>query len=246
VFRTRTQTGRKGFTLIELLVVIAIIAILAEILFPVFSKAKAKAHQIACLSNVKELTLGLHMYIADYDDHMPPWGISVAAEDSIFLGNAYGPNNTWLDLVFPYVKNVDIYFCPAHSEGGKTVTEAGWPPATDPDALIASYATSMIAGWSGTMGISMGCVPYPAQKIAFCPGPGVNGPGFDPLYGGRADCITYVEDGGSGAGVRHNDGGNYGFLDGHAKWWSMADSLADWNGELIYWGSYTVLAGVDM
>jgi len=62
---------RKGFTLIELLVVIAIIAILAAILFPVFARAREKARQTSCLSNVKELGLGLMMYVQDYDECFP-------------------------------------------------------------------------------------------------------------------------------------------------------------------------------
>ncbi len=62
---------RMGFTLIELLVVIAIIAILAAILFPVFARAKAKAKQASCLSNVKQQALGVIMYLADYDEMFP-------------------------------------------------------------------------------------------------------------------------------------------------------------------------------
>ena len=59
---------RNGFTLIELLVVIAIIAILAAILFPVFAQARTKAKATACLSNTKQLALGLSMYADDFDD----------------------------------------------------------------------------------------------------------------------------------------------------------------------------------
>ncbi|MFQ6098945.1 MAG: DUF1559 domain-containing protein, partial [Armatimonadota bacterium] len=57
-----------GFTLIELLVVIAIIAILAAILFPVFSRAREKARQASCQSNLKQLALGFLMYAQDYDE----------------------------------------------------------------------------------------------------------------------------------------------------------------------------------
>jgi prepilin-type N-terminal cleavage/methylation domain-containing protein len=62
---------RTGFTLIELLVVIAIIAILAAILFPVFARARARALQNTCLSNTKQITLGLMMYCSDNDQRFP-------------------------------------------------------------------------------------------------------------------------------------------------------------------------------
>ena len=65
---------KKAFTLIELLVVIAIIAILAAILFPVFAQARESARTISCLSNVKQISLGLTMYVQDYDERFPLWG----------------------------------------------------------------------------------------------------------------------------------------------------------------------------
>ena len=90
---------RRGFTLIELLVVIAIIAILAAILFPVFAKAREKARQTSCLSNVKQLGLGLMMYAQDYDEKMPsylpPW-------PAIPAGNEYCD---WWNGIYPYTKN---------------------------------------------------------------------------------------------------------------------------------------------
>jgi prepilin-type N-terminal cleavage/methylation domain-containing protein len=61
----RPKSARQGFTLIELLVVIAIIAILAAILFPVFSRARAKARQAMCLSNLRQIGLAAMQYVQD-------------------------------------------------------------------------------------------------------------------------------------------------------------------------------------
>ena len=62
---------RKAFTLIELLVVIAIISILAAILFPVFARARESARRTSCLSNLKQIGLGIMMYVQDYDETYP-------------------------------------------------------------------------------------------------------------------------------------------------------------------------------
>jgi prepilin-type N-terminal cleavage/methylation domain-containing protein/prepilin-type processing-associated H-X9-DG protein len=86
----------RGFTLIELLVVIAIIAILAAILFPVFAQARAKARQASCLSNNKQIALGILMYAQDYDETLPMCANS--------LTNGAGALWQWYDGVEPYVK----------------------------------------------------------------------------------------------------------------------------------------------
>ena len=71
----------RGFTLIGLLVVIAIIAILAAILFPVFARTQAKAKQVSCLNNVKQLALSTKMYASDYDHVYPTiWGAHVGTK----------------------------------------------------------------------------------------------------------------------------------------------------------------------
>ena len=103
--------SKRGFTLIELLVVIAIIAILAAILFPVFAQARAKARQASCLSNVKQLTLGMVMYSQDYDETFPQWNWGQQ-----YAGGS-GPgveiwNNLWVNAIYPYVKNGQVYGCP--------------------------------------------------------------------------------------------------------------------------------------
>jgi prepilin-type N-terminal cleavage/methylation domain-containing protein/prepilin-type processing-associated H-X9-DG protein len=90
----------KGFTLIELLVVIAIIAILAAILFPVFAQAREKARQTACLSNTKQLALGVYMYAQDYDETLPVAGYNAQCR------------GRWQWQIFPYVKNEQIFTCP--------------------------------------------------------------------------------------------------------------------------------------
>jgi prepilin-type N-terminal cleavage/methylation domain-containing protein/prepilin-type processing-associated H-X9-DG protein len=90
---------RRGFTLIESLVVIAIIAILAAILFPVFARAREKARQAACQSNLKQIGLALKMYCQDYDE------VNVRA----WFGGTVA--RRWHQAVQPYTKNTDLFRC---------------------------------------------------------------------------------------------------------------------------------------
>jgi len=109
--------ARKGFTLIELLVVIAIIAILAAILFPVFARAREKARASACLSNLKQIGLGIMMYAQDYDETLP----------ACRFEEGYWPWQTWPTYasywwcaifpgaIQPYIKNTQIWACPSQT-----------------------------------------------------------------------------------------------------------------------------------
>ncbi len=84
---------RKGFTLIELLVVIAIIALLTAILFPVFARAREKARQAACASNLKQVGMALQMYIQDYDEMLP------------FICWSAWDRENWFTRLLPYTGN---------------------------------------------------------------------------------------------------------------------------------------------
>jgi prepilin-type N-terminal cleavage/methylation domain-containing protein/prepilin-type processing-associated H-X9-DG protein len=101
----QSHRSKRGFTLIELLVVIAIIAILAAILFPVFAQAREKARSISCLSNLKQIGLGMLMYVQDYDEKYP--------ENQYYYADATQAGGsrrvTWADMVFPYIKNGELH-----------------------------------------------------------------------------------------------------------------------------------------
>jgi len=116
---------RQGFTLIELLVVIAIIAILAAMLFPVFARARESARKIQCLSNVKNLSTALMVYLTDYNDVLPPDHHDQEAQawfDAAGLPNALGYfcytmwANPWLHwpvILEQYIANRDLWKCPS-------------------------------------------------------------------------------------------------------------------------------------
>jgi len=201
---------RKGFTLIELLVVIAIIAILAAILFPVFARAREKARQTTCLSNMKQLGLGIMMYVQDYDE-------------TYNFAYIITPTVTWPWLLMPYIKSNQLFSCPG-----------------DPDwwdigngiklSYIPNYYLFPPGDSAVPTPVRMAKVERPADTIALAENAdgstgnlvpncqyawGTSGPSASAGYNAWARVSLQ----------RHNGGANYAFADGHSKWLSKGDGM---------------------
>ena len=217
---------RRGFTLIELLVVIAIIAILAAILFPVFAKAREKARQSSCSANLKQIGLSVLQYVQDYDERFPPL---YTVTTGISGGYMHTP-----ELVYPYVKNAQLFTCPSESLGqafdNGIVCNYGYNQSRVP-GLSPSFdgclPMAKIEDPSGTLmwidDTNLYAGPYGGVPNPYTPGVGVpqwDDPGLD-----TPDSTTMPN---TRARNRHNEMHNTVFTDGHAK--ALKDTkYRDWS-----------------
>lgn len=208
-----------GFTLIELLVVIAIIAILAAILFPVFARAREKARQTSCLSNMKQIALSADMYAQDYDECYS-MSIYLSASGAFTLYHA----------MLPYMKNVDILTCPSEKQR-MSFTEFqntfGIPccPGIQYFAYNGNYCifedgpNNALTGSSDAV-VSKAQLPFPSETFIMGDGE-VSNTFNSPVVGA------------------HNGGFNAAFADGHAKWVGVREASSgtqytDLGGNLHY------------
>ncbi|MCD6359684.1 MAG: DUF1559 domain-containing protein [Armatimonadetes bacterium] len=191
---------RGGFTLIELLVVIAIIALLAAILFPVFAKAREKARQTSCLSNIKQMTLAWLQYAQDYDERT---NLYAGYRDPATV-MAPGGYEYWFVLIYPYCQNAQIFSCPSYNNtniysGGGSAHHPMFP-----DGVNYSYNTYL-----GNR--ALGDIEHPSRT-------GV-------MIDGTNNYWRYQKPPGTnhweGDYDRHNEGFNAGLADGHAKWFKL-------------------------
>jgi prepilin-type N-terminal cleavage/methylation domain-containing protein/prepilin-type processing-associated H-X9-DG protein len=210
------STQKNGFTLIELLVVIAIIAILAAMLFPVFTQARAKARQTTCLSNIKQLALAIIMYADDND------GFYVPAMDEANLIRWHGarsavdePFDPTRGPLYPYLKSGEIKKCPSFSPAntgfeqgtggyGYNAQYVGGSPVGWPDMLRAANESQLYSPAETIMLTDSGFIDAEGNLIeySFCEAP------FYEFWGTMADPTTHF---------RHNNVANIAFCDGHAK-----------------------------
>jgi prepilin-type N-terminal cleavage/methylation domain-containing protein/prepilin-type processing-associated H-X9-DG protein len=231
----------SGFTLIELLVVIAIIAILAAILFPVFAQAKAAAKKTACLSNTKQIGIGLYMYLTDSDDALmmanyPNPGAGYTGPYTQFAWND-GPGGSqplWADLIMPYIKNKNVFACPVDSDPVLKKSDHSSFPTTVPRISFAlNYYFFRPPGGAAsqfqTGGGTITSIPNPAGKIFIAetgpnPTPGPNLGVVPEIV--RPDRYWGFE--------RHQDGSNYVYADTHAhyhrmpQWWKDTALTSVW------------------
>ena len=236
---------RKGFTLIELLVVIAIIAILAAILFPVFAQARAKARQVVCMNNEKQIATAIILYNQDYDER---WIDSCAGYQALALAYKYNdpcpdaglPDWTYPQnspsiydrstfLIKPYVKNTQILACPTiHKVDPVTVypnyvlnqldsTAVSFLGHTPPDFNPTTYAF-----WSvGPFGRNGAALTHTASTMIIWEHN--NWP---------VECNTWAANNSTHWDASHHKGFNAAFADGHVKRWTLGQMT---NQLVCYW-----------
>ncbi len=228
---------RKAFTLIELLVVIAIIAILAAILFPVFAQARAKARQITCVSNLKQIGLATIMYAQDFDETYP---------------TGYAPpdgSTIWRIVLLPYIQkygNPDdpydnrgsfgVLSCPELPSGNSPTPYDGFGPTS---YGYNTTAAGMTNGWNAAagpddpnhyVGKAMAALRRPAGVVAYADaaevGDSLPAAGDDPMNGANSPpCTNYESDNGA------NGVGDCGPFTFHPKLWKADNpwGSVDWD-----------------
>lgn len=241
------KVRRRAFTLIELLVVIAIIAILAAMLLPALSKAKARAQTIQCVGNFRQLQLCYKMYCDDNQENLPPNGGTVSTGGAVsWIGQSDAqadvtPFNLQGGLLYPYNKSTAIYACPANTKMITGVVPAGeggaglTPGTTVTVSQTRTCAVDFALGGGTPEGtLQQNILPLTKFTEIFTPGTSQKIVFIDQneneVSGGTCGINAangpYKADWWNLPGSRHNKGSTFSFADGHVERWQ-------WHGSAI-------------
>lgn len=202
---------KSAFTLTEILVVLGILAIVMAVLLPILFGVREKARSASCLSNMRQLSLGLTLYAQDADGYFPT---------HVEAAKVSTPD--WDQEIRPYVHNREVFHCPSCPVPD---TYAG-----DPNVLAAGYALNgdVSGAYDGSHpSVTDVAVRFPTSTVTLCEVGYWNGPGQGQT---SVTTVTNAPEDGSGlppgahyigqaGGLRHQGGSNYGFADGHAHWY---------------------------
>jgi prepilin-type N-terminal cleavage/methylation domain-containing protein/prepilin-type processing-associated H-X9-DG protein len=206
------HTRRNGFTLIELLVVIAIIAILAAILFPVFAKAREKARQTNCVSNLKQIGTAMLMYAQDYDETLP----LAYYEDWLHYWDCTLDASTWTEagpgLLDPYTKNGQLRACPSFKVTGGDRKYTGY--AYNADFL----GSNPVDAWGPMRGpAGLGHVQDPVGTVMVCDSALWSSLSSSVIGNNLLKAPGQIDYYGPNVAFRHNGVANVAYVDGHVK-----------------------------
>jgi prepilin-type N-terminal cleavage/methylation domain-containing protein/prepilin-type processing-associated H-X9-DG protein len=244
------SSNRKGFTLIELLVVIAIIAILAAILFPVFAKAREKARQSTCQSNVKEIGIAFNMYSQDYDETYPlQWSGYATYDGGIGNWSVAQPagQTNWAYCVVSYIKGNKLFCCPTAGDAQNQISyQANYRVLGQAEASITKPADTVLlldanadtggtqpittgsAILQGTCRVTMGAGTNAATSLA------IANPSVTAEYNPTGLYVGGIGQNPDASGATstyeyaiHSSGMLVGYCDGHVKWqkWGQLNAL---------------------
>ncbi|MDQ3813013.1 MAG: type II secretion system GspH family protein [Armatimonadota bacterium] len=213
VKRDSRRLAKRGFTLIELLTVIAMISILAAMLFPSFGRARASARRTACMSNLRQLGLAFTQYTQDYDERIPSSTDGTPGEKVeggwVYYSKFGGGGNAAFDVtrgnLYSYTKSAQIYLCPDDDIGQATGN---------------SYAINSCTVSNSTL---PGNIRVGKKLAAFVDTSKWMLLGEETMD--QNDFYNSTDDGyfslraGNRLALRHFDGSNILFLDGHTKWY---------------------------